>query len=551
MASLADPKSCPNIGEHLILRIPVRREMLGRILVPLVPLLAFLGLMVAASWLTEDSFITFRVVRNFVDGHGLRWNLTERVQSYTHPLWFFVLSAGYFLTNEILLTSLSISLALSFLAVLVLGYGIARTPLGGAVGIVALLCSKCFIEYSTSGLENPLTHLLLVLFLFCYFKVQPGKRQLFYLSLLTGLGMTNRMDLGLLFLPPLAYALWTNRCSRRSLTVLMGLSPFILWLSFSLFYYGFMFPNTAYAKLNSGLPAARLAIQGLAYFKNSLVADPVTLPTIIVAIVLTVLAMRKNSDSRAAAALIIGIGLYLAYIVKIGGCFMSGRFFSAPFLIAVGLLLHITYLRAKPLAVLLIAGLLVLGTTSVHSALRSPRGEEVRRQDAALNKDWWISDEHAVMYPQHGLFYGILTPSPDEHRWVERANQINSNKHVTAVKAITHIGLTGFLVDPEIVLVDKHALSDAFLARLPIDFWWGWAGHYPRRLPEGYLASLESGTNAIEDPFLAQYYDKMLIITTGQLVSIERFVTIILMNLGSYDSLLESSDYVQERIDRY
>ena len=37
-------------------------------------------------------------------------------------------------------------------------------------------------------------------------------------------------------------------------TLLLGLMPLILWELFSLFYYGFLFPNSAYAKAFTGFP---------------------------------------------------------------------------------------------------------------------------------------------------------------------------------------------------------------------------------------------------------------------------------------------------------
>lgn len=56
--------------------------------------LVFFSLIVAVflvvlsvSYLDEDAFISFRVVDNFVHGHGLRWNIDERVQVFTNPLW--------------------------------------------------------------------------------------------------------------------------------------------------------------------------------------------------------------------------------------------------------------------------------------------------------------------------------------------------------------------------------------------------------------------------------------------------------------------------------
>ncbi len=46
------------------------------------------------TWLHEDAFITYRSVDNLINGYGPTWNITERVQTYTHPLWFFVVSTA-------------------------------------------------------------------------------------------------------------------------------------------------------------------------------------------------------------------------------------------------------------------------------------------------------------------------------------------------------------------------------------------------------------------------------------------------------------------------
>ncbi len=32
----------------------------------------------------DDAYITYKTVYNFINEYGLRWNIAERVQSYTH-----------------------------------------------------------------------------------------------------------------------------------------------------------------------------------------------------------------------------------------------------------------------------------------------------------------------------------------------------------------------------------------------------------------------------------------------------------------------------------
>jgi len=105
-------------------------------------------------------------------------------------------------------------------------------------------------------------------------------------------------------------------------------------------YYGFPFPNTAYAKLNTGIPALEYAAHGLRYLQSCLRDDPLTLCVIVLA--LGVAAFRRDRRQLMVAA---GVTLYLAYVVKIGGDFMSGRYLAAPLLAAVVLLVNIPYSR--------------------------------------------------------------------------------------------------------------------------------------------------------------------------------------------------------------
>ena len=59
-----------------------------------VPWLAMLGWIAAISWfLTEDAFISFRYARNLIDGHGLVFNIGERVEGYSNFLWTLELAA--------------------------------------------------------------------------------------------------------------------------------------------------------------------------------------------------------------------------------------------------------------------------------------------------------------------------------------------------------------------------------------------------------------------------------------------------------------------------
>ena len=113
------------------------------------------------------------------------------------------------------------------------------------------------------------------------------------------------------------------------------MTPILLWEVFSLVYYGFFVPNTYYAKLTSGIPANELLLQGITYYINAISWNPVTLIVIIASILIGIFSGNKSERWLAVGSL-----FYLAYIVLIGGDFMSGRFFSAPLFLGVILLVR-------------------------------------------------------------------------------------------------------------------------------------------------------------------------------------------------------------------
>ena len=309
----------------------------------------FVLLVTRRAWLSDDGFITFRTVHNFVNGYGLTWNVAERVQAYTHPLWMFTLSIASFITRELPLTCLAVSIVMAPAAVILLGIRVAVSETAAALGILALALSPSFVDYSTSGLENPLSYLLLVIFFALYFGQGDGHKKLFLLSLVASFAITNRLDLSLLLLPALAYSFWQLRDWKALFMVVLGQVPFLLWEVFSILYYGFPFPNTVYAKMNTGISAAAYARQGLVYLLDSLNANPMTLLLIIVSLALVVL--QGDWRQRAVAG---GIILYLIYVVRIGGDFMSERFLTIPYLCAVIILVRYDFSRLASHAVVVI-----------------------------------------------------------------------------------------------------------------------------------------------------------------------------------------------------
>ncbi len=502
-------------------------------------LLLFLAVVVISrAWVCDDAYITFRVVDNFVNGEGLTWNTAERVQVSTHPLWLLLMSGVYLVTREVFYSSMFVSTFISLAAAAMLVFGVARTRLSALLALSILALSNAFVDYATSGLENALTYFILTLFMFFYFG--NGGRRVLLLTLIAALGGLNRLDTLLLYAPALLYVLVRRwRCDGARATVgatLVGLLPLFLWEGFSLFYYGFLFPNTAFAKLGAGVPVAELLVQGGYYVLNSLKVDPITLAAIAGAGG-AALALRK----RGHAPLAVGLVLYLLYVVRIGGDFASGRFLAAPMLVAVGLIARYDWEAfdwRRTLAVFLIA--VALGAVAAHPTFRLDAGDldDIRR-DVFIDEHG-IADERMWYYLTNSLVQ-VMRGAPD-HLW--KSDGLRLRQAGAAVVVDEAIGMVGFYAGPKVHIVDQWALADPLLARLPAWRNARWRiGHFDRVIPDGYLETLRTGENVIADERLAACYDRLSLITRGRLFDRERLIEIWRFNLGRYDHLIDFDAY--------
>ncbi len=506
-------------------------------------LVFFLFIVLKNAWMSDDAYITFRVVDNFVHGYGLTWNPDERVQAYTHPLWMFLISPIYAVSHEIYFSSLLLSITASLLAAGLFAFYVARSLLLGALGILTLAASKSFVNFSTSGLENPLSHLLIVAFVLVFYRGRVQKRHLFRLALIAGLAALNRVDSLLLYAPALLYAFYKVPGWSSVKAIVLGFSPFLCWEIFSLWYYGFPFPNTAYAKLNTGAGNGQLLKQGVGYFISSFNFDPILF--LIIAGSITVILLQKEWKSL---PFVIGMALYLFYTVKIGGDFMAGRFLTEPYLIAVILLarsvslapLSLGWNWLPALTVIVVAAVLVPNsswyTVNKDNTVVDIRGVADERayyfNGIGVN-DMGVSGTGILNFQRSGLW----------PNWPWGALGVQVRQSHQRVVMGYGIGFFGFEAGPHVHIVDAFALADPLLARLPAQPGWR-IGHFMRAVPVGYLDTLRSGKNVIRNRNLALYYSKLQSVTRGPLFDLGRLVEIVKFNTGAYNHLLKGVGYV-------
>lgn len=472
--------------------------------------------LVLTAWLNDDSIFTIRTILNWLDGYGPVFNLDERVQAYTHPLWFLLLSFFLAVSNSIYLAVFLASLVLSLATVAIVIGRISTSFLGGLLAMIALLCSKAFIDYCSSGLENPLSHLLLTLACYCAFAFDQAahKKWLIYFGLSVAGVFLTRNDLVLCLAPLIVYVFFKARSDKLSAwpaIVISGI-PIVAWLGFSLFYYGFPFPNTAYAKLGNGIAQIDLLIQGRHYFLDSVVNDPMTLTVIVLGICI---ALRST---RLTQALALGVFVYLLYILMIGGDFMSGRFFSAPFLLMVIAIAHTPL--SKRLSLGILAPLAVLGLWNVSTAIL---GENQRIVTIPPFPNG-IADERRV---QHHL-YSVTNFLA--HKPTYLTNPVRGMKGDPRVEEMCHAA-AGIRDGIALHIIDICGLADPLLSRLPARQDREWRiGHFERDIPSGYLESIQTRQNVIADEATRHYYEAIKLVTQGPLWSWERLKMIWLLN---------------------
>jgi arabinofuranosyltransferase len=495
-----------------------------------------LSFLLPSLWLSDDAAITLRTVLNFVEGYGARFNIDERVQAYTHPLWFLLISAATVIFGNVFFATWTVAVAATSATIWLFATRVARTATQAIAGVALLFLSKPLFDFSISGLENPLSHLLVCIALIraaliaIEEKTHPKSFGVTFFVL--GLTYLSRPDLPLLFAPLALWLMFRPGISSRTriTAIVLGALPIVLWTTVSVVYYGFPFPNTAYAKLLIDIPATERIAQGGLYLWDSFNRDPLTLIVIGAAVVATI---KRRTGFEFACAL--GIVAYVVYLCLIGGDFMSGRLLSAPFVVSLFLLIRQSHMWSRKL----IAFALIL-----------------------------LSPVNVYAHRTHGLFV-YMNPNQftngiaDERRYLHYLALRKADPKLFALSdwrigertylvACGGLGLLGLQFGPGTHIVDQCALSEPMLARIPpkSDKYWR-PGHFFRQLPTDYLTALRTPTTGLPDPTLHRLYDAISNVVRAPLMDRSRWRDIAALNLGKL-ALLEDTlrRYREENIAR-
>lgn len=513
--------------------------------------LVFIAVITLLAWQSDDAYHAYIMAKNLVLGNGFVYNVGERATASSCPLFTLVVAVGYFFIRKMFIVSLLICIGFSTAAYVIVMKNFCKTKKQVLAAFMVLIGSSCFVSYTTSGLENCLLFFLVALFLKIYLgKERYNSRELFVLAILVALIAMTRMDAVLLVVPMVVYAYLCRRDQVSFIKCvglgLAGLSPFIIWELFSLFYYGFLVPNTAFVKLGTDIPEKEYLVRGMIYLATSAICD-VLLIVVPAFVVLVTLLLRKLRELYTSA----GILLYLAYVIYIGGDFMLGRHFTVMFFMSVILYLYLQnmefYGYAKAAKVELAAMVVVFAGLICNLTAPALTGQFLFGNGSSP-----ISDERAGYFKTTSLVNNAASYLRTGHMvirdtWDESA--IDELRSMNIHKGILRMvpGITIYY-NSDMYLNDTYALGDPFLSKLPAVREENWRiGHMWREAPPGYNDTVIWEEDLIEDEDLQKYYDVIRLITRGDLFDGNRIQAIIDMNLGKYDYLLEH--YKQTSLD--
>jgi arabinofuranosyltransferase len=494
-------------------------------LLPAAALVLFAWIAVVTAWLSDDSLISLRQVWHAINGYGFTWNYGERVQAFTHPAWVLLLASVTAVTRELFYTTIFSSVLLSVASIwFVLRYATMPprgryTPYFLAGFLVALAFSKAFTDYMTSGLENPLSFFLIGLTVWQVGKIEhcgADARRLAAVFMILALAFLNRFDLALLLMPLALYLLAAHVGPSRLWSLVPGSALIVAWFSFAVVYFGAPLPNTYYAKVLAGFPAAEVHARGAAYFEVSWGKDPVTAALIVFGTVAGAL-----SASWVHRSLSLGTVLYCAYLYGVGGDFMQGRFFAVLAYVAVFNLISIDDTQwpgrtFKTMALLATLGLVTIGPKPILSDAAYRNVERVR--DIGDGRGFWYQN------------FGLLSP---RRQWPEVRPP--ESRRPTRYSP-TCAGKDGF-VRGDWFLIDLCALTDPFLARLPAIRSPDWRiGHHFRKIPTDYGNVVVGRSELLADAGLQPLFDDVMLAATGPLFTLPRWQAILRLNgRGEYD----------------
>jgi len=291
---------------------------------------------------SDDAYISYRYARNLSEGFGLVWNPGQHVEGYSNLLWVEIIAGLHYLGADIVLSGRWLGFALAIVAA---GgtYGLTRHLAGGPAGRVAglvaallLASSGTWALWASAGLEPPLFATLILAAVALHLRerdhpLTPAS------GIVWGLAAMARPDAAVLVAVSGAFKLGDSALRARAADggvrgIAREIATLLLWVAaFAIVFapyfawryttYGWLYPNTYYAKVGVGLDQYDRGLRYLAAFLEQsggwlLLATP--------------LAIALTSIRRGPALYVFALlAAWMAYVAYVGGdSLLRFRFFA-------------------------------------------------------------------------------------------------------------------------------------------------------------------------------------------------------------------------------
>ncbi|MGA2838197.1 MAG: hypothetical protein ABSF84_16525 [Acidimicrobiales bacterium] len=489
-------------------RSPSSHRLVGSWIVLVVPVLVLLVASWNYRWVQEDAFINFRIIGNLLAGHGPVYNVGERVEAYSDPLWLFLVA----LVHEVLpfasLEWTSVVLGLAFTVAGVLLGGRAVQRLVGARGDQLVVPIGLYLfsvvagvwEFVTGGLEMGMVFGWIGLSFWLLVRVERRRRAAVPTAVLLGLGTLIRPELVLesvVFMCALILVVaspgWlgpTARFRRYGLPVVAAAALPLVYELFRMAYFALVVANTALAK-SAG---STWWSQGFTYLWNFVAPYTLWLPFLLVVplMVPRVVRWRRSGDRTGVVVLMTPIAAGLVdvlYVVAIGGDYQHARLLlPAFFAICVPLCLEVDQLRT--LAVIPVVGIAVWSVVCLGWLRYDPHHAFFGEIHGISNeRDTWIGGQdglHPVALSSYGAFtsparYYRDVAADDKHAGRQEmiistdpyfllSGQIvvpaSSPLPVNLVVGLREIGSRGLVAGPDVYVFDSNSLANPIGAHM-------------------------------------------------------------------------------------
>ncbi len=237
------------------------------------------------NFIADDAYILMRYAMNLTTHGQWVYNINDYITAMTSPFHGMVEAILYFITRELPITNKIVSL-IAFIIISIIGFRHYKgSRLSQVMFIVFFSTSPFVMLWTMGGLESPYLSLLLFILIYICAKLinQYTSKRIIYLALFSGLCFICRYD-SILFVALIFPFLFFKFGWKPAVTwgIFASVIP-ILWLLFSYYYYGDIFPTSFYEK-HPNFSNRPFLIQNLNYIIDFLISSGILLMFVILLI---------------------------------------------------------------------------------------------------------------------------------------------------------------------------------------------------------------------------------------------------------------------------